>query len=192
MHHSRERPRHPKILHPLAACSHNHLAGNPPRIVPARNVAPSAMSSGVAIRPRGVTLARNCHPRTVKTACGVTVPSGSSLSPGHPLRFMLLPQPCEPFWLRCESHRGRVPVSRASARGCCQVHRWLRSGASRRNAPDRDARQRFGAHVGIALGRKVRMENMSIIRNILFPVDFSPSCVAMAHFIRRAALLRSA
>lgn len=33
---------------------------------------------------------------------------------------------------------------------------------------------------------------MSIIRNILFPVDFSPSCVAMAHFIKRAALLSSA
>jgi nucleotide-binding universal stress UspA family protein len=33
---------------------------------------------------------------------------------------------------------------------------------------------------------------MAMIQNILFPVDFSPACVAMAPFVRRAAALLSA
>jgi nucleotide-binding universal stress UspA family protein len=30
---------------------------------------------------------------------------------------------------------------------------------------------------------------MSMLENILFPVDFSPSCVAMAAFVKRSAAL---
>jgi len=30
---------------------------------------------------------------------------------------------------------------------------------------------------------------MAAIQNILFPVDFSPSCVAMAPFVQRAAII---
>src|SRR5258708_20548455 len=30
---------------------------------------------------------------------------------------------------------------------------------------------------------------MSMIQNILFPVDFSPSCVAMAAYVKRAAVI---
>ena len=33
---------------------------------------------------------------------------------------------------------------------------------------------------------------MAMIQNILFPVDFSPACVAMAPFVQRAAALLSA
>src|SRR5215472_16804195 len=33
---------------------------------------------------------------------------------------------------------------------------------------------------------------MTIIQNILFPVDFSPACVAIAPFVQRAAALLSA
>jgi len=35
----------------------------------------------------------------------------------------------------------------------------------------------------------VRTEPMTTIHNILFPVDFSPSCVAMAPFVKRAAVI---
>jgi nucleotide-binding universal stress UspA family protein len=37
-----------------------------------------------------------------------------------------------------------------------------------------------------------RPEPMRMIQNILFPVDFSPSCVAMAAFVRKAASIFSA
>jgi hypothetical protein len=30
---------------------------------------------------------------------------------------------------------------------------------------------------------------MGLITNILFPVDFSPSCIAMAAYVKRAAIL---
>jgi hypothetical protein len=33
---------------------------------------------------------------------------------------------------------------------------------------------------------------MSLIANILYPVDFSPSCVAMAAYVKRAAALLGA
>ena len=33
----------------------------------------------------------------------------------------------------------------------------------------------------------LRIEPMRTIQNILFPVDFSPSCAAMAAFVKRAA-----
>jgi len=33
----------------------------------------------------------------------------------------------------------------------------------------------------------VRVEPMSTIQNILFPVDFAASCVAMAPYVKRAA-----
>ncbi len=35
----------------------------------------------------------------------------------------------------------------------------------------------------------VRIEPMTTIQNILFPVDFSPSCVAMAAYVMRAAAM---
>jgi nucleotide-binding universal stress UspA family protein len=35
----------------------------------------------------------------------------------------------------------------------------------------------------------VRIEPMTMIQNILFPVDFSPSCVAMAAYVKRAAAI---
>jgi hypothetical protein len=43
----------------------------------------------------------------------------------------------EQLWRRHESRPGRVPVGRASARGCCRVRRWLRPYASQRSVPDR-------------------------------------------------------
>jgi Universal stress protein family len=38
----------------------------------------------------------------------------------------------------------------------------------------------------------MRTGRPTIIQNILFPVDFSPSCVAMAPFVRKAASIFSA
>src|ERR1700740_1772983 len=37
-----------------------------------------------------------------------------------------------------------------------------------------------------------RSESMTTIANILYPVDFSPSCVAMAAYVKRAAALLGA
>jgi hypothetical protein len=33
---------------------------------------------------------------------------------------------------------------------------------------------------------------MTMIQNILFPVDFSPSCIAMAAYVKRSAAIFSA
>jgi nucleotide-binding universal stress UspA family protein len=38
----------------------------------------------------------------------------------------------------------------------------------------------------------VLTEHMTTIKNILFPVDFSPSCAAMAPYVKRAAAIASA
>jgi len=38
----------------------------------------------------------------------------------------------------------------------------------------------------------VRTDSMTTIQNILFPVDFSPSCAAMAPFVKRSASITSA
>jgi nucleotide-binding universal stress UspA family protein len=43
-----------------------------------------------------------------------------------------------------------------------------------------------------ANGAMVRTEHMTAIKNILFPVDFSPSCTAMASYVKRAAAIASA
>jgi hypothetical protein len=59
--------------------------------------------------------------------------------------------------------------------------RW-RPRLSRRFAPRNQSISAF-------IKSTVRTEPMTTIQDILFPVDFSPSCVAMAPYVKRAAAI---
>src|SRR5580704_16310962 len=63
---------------------------------------------------------------------------------------------------------------------------------SRRQPFGHTETQRFIVARDPLIESTVRTEPMTTIQNILFPVDFSPSCIAMAAYVKRSAAMFSA